>query len=289
MGLDMLDSDRLEVFVAVAAAGGFTAGARALGRSQPAVHSQVKLLEDELGLRLYRKAGRGIVLTDAGRTVAAHGRELQTRSRALREALGGAPAGPVRLATGAGACRYLIADALKRAVADGIEVQLEFVDATGAVARVRDGRAALAVTAVAPVADLDALALARVGVGVLLPDGHPLVDRYSLAVGELAGAALILPPEGRPLRQAVDLALREAKVDVQRPVSAGSWSMAVHLGTLGLGIPVVADMVTVPAGHAFVPLEGLPVVTQRVLWRPGALSGRTARLHAHLAAVATRG
>jgi DNA-binding transcriptional LysR family regulator len=62
--------DRLEamhVFVAVAEAEGFAAGARRLGMSPPAVTRAISALEDRLGTRLFKRTTRSVRLTDAGK------------------------------------------------------------------------------------------------------------------------------------------------------------------------------------------------------------------------------
>ena len=57
----------LIAFEAVARQLGFTAAARELGVSQAAASRQVRLLEEDLGVRLFRREGRSVRLTEAGR------------------------------------------------------------------------------------------------------------------------------------------------------------------------------------------------------------------------------
>lgn len=61
---------RLAVFEAVAAAGGFSAAAIDLGISQPAVSRHIKALSNELGVELFERSGRSYVLTRNGRLLA---------------------------------------------------------------------------------------------------------------------------------------------------------------------------------------------------------------------------
>jgi DNA-binding transcriptional LysR family regulator len=274
----MLDSDRLEVFVAVADTGGFSAAARSLGRSQPAVHAQVRTLQDELGVRLYRRAGRGIVLTAAGEQVAAHGRELASRTGHLLAQLQGDPDQPLRLATGAGACRHLLTPALRAAAAEGLLLTPMLCDAEAALQAAEEGRAALAVTAAAPRASLEDAVLRVVHLTVHLPCSHPGAGAATLPLAALDGQPVILPPEGRPLRRRLDAALDEAGVSVQRPVSVRDWSLAAHLGAVGLGWPVVADFVPPGAARVAVRLEPSFPATYRLFWRRGALHGPALRL-----------
>ena len=69
---------QLTVFRTVAQHLSFTRAAEALYLSQPAVAQQVKTLEQMLGLRLFTRSGRGIVLTPAGQEFLSHAERLLT-------------------------------------------------------------------------------------------------------------------------------------------------------------------------------------------------------------------
>lgn len=68
--------DLLLTFVAVARHGSIVKAAETLHLTQPAVSNQLKLLQDRLGSALYRREGRGIALTPAGRALLRHGEVL---------------------------------------------------------------------------------------------------------------------------------------------------------------------------------------------------------------------
>jgi DNA-binding transcriptional LysR family regulator len=68
----MLDPRRLLTFRAVAVAGSFSAAARGLSLTQPAVSQQVAALERELGARLLHRGPGGLTLTDAGAVALEH-------------------------------------------------------------------------------------------------------------------------------------------------------------------------------------------------------------------------
>jgi DNA-binding transcriptional LysR family regulator len=61
-----LDPDLLRAFVAVADAGGFTAAADVVGRSQSAVSQKIRRLEDLIGYPLFDRTSRSLSLTGAG-------------------------------------------------------------------------------------------------------------------------------------------------------------------------------------------------------------------------------
>lgn len=66
----MIDARQLSTFVAVVRAGSFSAAARELHCSQPAVSQQMRLLERTVGGPLFLRVGRGLRLTEAGRLLA---------------------------------------------------------------------------------------------------------------------------------------------------------------------------------------------------------------------------
>lgn len=59
----------LKTFVAVAEEENLTRAAERLSMSQPAVSSHIKLLEEELGLKLFTRSPRGMILTPAGQEI----------------------------------------------------------------------------------------------------------------------------------------------------------------------------------------------------------------------------
>jgi DNA-binding transcriptional LysR family regulator len=80
---ELLSLQQIRCFCAAVESGSFTAAAAALRVTQPAVAEQVRKLEHALGADLFIRAGRGVVLTDAGRAFAEHA----TRSlRAVEDA-----------------------------------------------------------------------------------------------------------------------------------------------------------------------------------------------------------
>jgi LysR family nitrogen assimilation transcriptional regulator len=81
-----MDLKKLKAFSAVAEFGSFSRAATVLGVTQPMLSRQVRALEDELGLELVYRNGRGIVLTEAGALLNDYAKGiLNTISRAKSE------------------------------------------------------------------------------------------------------------------------------------------------------------------------------------------------------------
>jgi len=61
-----MDTHRLKYFLRVAEEGSITGAATVLGIAQPALSRQIHLLEEDLGVTLFRRTRRGVQLTDEG-------------------------------------------------------------------------------------------------------------------------------------------------------------------------------------------------------------------------------
>jgi DNA-binding transcriptional LysR family regulator len=70
------DWNRARAFLVTAEEGSLSAAARALGLAQPTLGRQVSALEEELGVALFERAGRGLVPTPAGLEMLEHVRNM---------------------------------------------------------------------------------------------------------------------------------------------------------------------------------------------------------------------
>ena len=71
-----LNLDQLRAFVEVVAHGNFTAAAKELNLSQPAVTHQIQELERRLNVTLVERLGKRAYLTEAGEKLIEHARSL---------------------------------------------------------------------------------------------------------------------------------------------------------------------------------------------------------------------
>lgn len=194
----MIEARHLRVLRAVAATGSFSAAARELGCTQPAVSQQMKALESSAGTPLLIRTGREMRLTEAGEALTRHAAGILAGLTAAEEevaAIAGLRAGRVRLVSFPSGSSSLVPAALAalRAAHPGTRVSLEEAEPPRSAELLRAGDCDIALAfryagATAPDEwdDLVVRPLLADRLVGLVPEGHRLADAESAGIGELA-------------------------------------------------------------------------------------------------------
>ena len=127
----MLDPRRLVVLREFVAQGTIARAADALSFTPSAVSQQLSQLQRESGVALFRRAGRRLELTDAGRTLAARADELLARLEEVEAELARAAGdmrGTVRVAAFQTAARALVLPAIDRLTGTHPGLRIELVE-----------------------------------------------------------------------------------------------------------------------------------------------------------------
>ncbi|GAB5405846.1 MAG: transcriptional activator NhaR [Aureliella sp.] len=99
--LDWLNYHHLLYFWMIAKEGSITAAAEKLHLAQPTLSAQIQKLEKAMDVKLFERAGRGLVLTEVGQTVFRYADEIFTLGRELTDTLKGrTPQDALRLVVG---------------------------------------------------------------------------------------------------------------------------------------------------------------------------------------------
>src|SRR3954449_9615856 len=184
---------QLEYFVAVARHRHFTRAAEALYVTQPALSQQVRRLEAELGLALFRRTSRGVELTPAGTDLLVHAEKVLAevaQARAEMDRHTGVSRGVVRVAaTAADAPRLPAALAAFHAEHPGIQIALRQGSAAEVADLVRRGAVDVAVLALAgeAPAGVEAQPLAEEPLRLAVALDDPLASGGAVRLGALRG------------------------------------------------------------------------------------------------------
>ncbi|MEU3187302.1 LysR family transcriptional regulator [Streptomyces sp. NPDC006923] len=192
----MIEARHLRVLRAVAGTGSFSAAARELGCTQPAVSQQMKALESSAGTPLIVRTGREMRLTQAGEVLVRHATGILAGLVAAEEeiaAIAGLRAGRVRLVSFPSGSSTLVPTALAalRAAHPGTRVSLVEAEPPASAELLRGGDCdvALAFRYGGSAAEWDDLVVRPLLVDRLVglvPEGHRLADAGKTALEELA-------------------------------------------------------------------------------------------------------
>ena len=100
-----MDWDKLRIFQAVADAGSFTHAGETLKLSQSAISRQIGALEEQLGVMLFHRHARGLILTEQGELLYRTARDMAAKvntAEALLRANQDKPAGRLKVTTTVG-------------------------------------------------------------------------------------------------------------------------------------------------------------------------------------------
>ncbi|TWG92997.1 LysR family hydrogen peroxide-inducible transcriptional activator [Luteimonas sp. J16] len=197
----------LRYLIAVAEHRHFGRAAAASFVSQPTLSTQLRKLEEELGVALVERAPRKVMLTPIGVEIVERARRVVAEVEQMKEAARRSQrpeAGTVRLGIFPTLGPYLLPHVVPGIRDRFPDLQLLLVEEKSdeLLARLRDGRLDAAILAL-PVHDdqLQHEFLFEEPFVLAVPERHPLAGRESLGVGDLASENLLLLEDGHCLRR----------------------------------------------------------------------------------------
>ena len=204
-----MNSDDLECFARVANCGSISRAALELGSDQSTVSRQMLRLEASTCSRLFHRGGRGVVLTDAGRTLLEHARRVTETVEEARRAIHAFSAkGPAELVIGAqGNIARTVFGPVGSALRERFpQTRLRFAEGTGSemVSRLASGNIDVAVLYLpSQTAGLKVEIVLQEQLRLVLP-GRETTVGDEFAVRRLGEVPLILPSAPHGLRLLVE-------------------------------------------------------------------------------------
>jgi DNA-binding transcriptional LysR family regulator len=240
-----MDLNQLRTLIHVADLGSLSKAADRLRIAQPALSRQVRLLEDELGVRLFDRHGRGMVLTEAGRDALRHAERVMGEIEELRASMGEGHAslrGHVAVGMPPTASDVLSEPLVSAFVAAHPDATLRIVSAYSGhlldwlrrgeidAAILYDPQSARTLR-LSPLLDE---ALFLIG-----PAQSALSLQQPAAFASLAGQRLLLPSRGHGLRDIVERCAAACGVTLDVRIEADSYTTLKGLVRGGLGLTVL--------------------------------------------------
>jgi LysR family nitrogen assimilation transcriptional regulator len=203
-----MDTRHLKSFLRIAETRSISRAADSLGIAQPSLSQQLLRLEDEVGLKLFRRTARGVTLTEAGRIFQEHARHLLDASEAMLEDVrqhNSAASGQVVLAVPPTIARLIAVPLVEMLLAEAPRVTVRLVEAFAGSIRgwLEDGKIDLGILYDLPLRQLSMRRL--VSEELMLAGPHGTFDPGADVTFErLADYPLIAPGPQHGLRQLID-------------------------------------------------------------------------------------
>ncbi|MGH8427858.1 MAG: LysR substrate-binding domain-containing protein [Gammaproteobacteria bacterium] len=220
--------------------------------SQPTLSTQIKKLEEELGVVLIERAPRRLLFTEAGKAVLVEAREILARVEQIR-AIARSAKDPgtrtVRLGIFPTLGPYLLPHVLPRIGRrfPHLELLLTEEKTEEVLARLRAGRLDAVIVAL-PMHDegLHAEFLFEEPFVLALPASHPLASRRRLALEDIADERLLLLEDGHCLRDQALEVCQLAGARERTGFRASSLETLRHMVAGGVGITLLPTLATKP-------------------------------------------
>ena len=207
--------DQLRIFLMVAETCHVTRAARALNMTQSAVSAAVQALESQHRVNLFDRVGRGIALTEAGRSLIPAARAVLAQAETARGMLddfSASPRGHLRLSASQTIATYVLPPLLIRLRRSFPALEITLRDGnTDSVARaVAEGHADIGLIE-GPVdrADLQQRVFARDELQLVLSPDHPLADRETWSPEDYRATPWLLREPGSGSRAETEAHLRQ--------------------------------------------------------------------------------
>jgi DNA-binding transcriptional LysR family regulator len=215
-----VDLRQLEIFVKVAELGSFSRAAEALFLTQPTVSEHIRTLEDELGVRLLDRLGRGAAVTKGGALLLSHAQRMLALAREARQAMEsfqGRMSGELLVGASTIPGEYILPALIGRFKEKfpDIAITLLIGDSQAVTEWVAEGRAEIGVVGARSThRGIEFRELMPDDIVLIVSSAHPWHGRKQVTLEELRREPLLLRERGSGTRGALETALREAGADI---------------------------------------------------------------------------
>jgi len=240
-----MDFDQLETFIEVARLSSFSRAAEKRFRTQPAISSQIRSLEEEVGARLLDRSGGKVSLTASGKLFLKFAEETLDARKAAMTAIAETervPKGEIVVGANEGTCLHILPEVFahfKKQYPD-VSVSIRRADYSKVLESVIDNSVDFGVVSL-PVTDnrLTAVLIHRDDLVLIVPPRHPLAKLKSAKAADIAQYPLVIPKVGHT-RDALDQLFHEQKLKPRYAMELDSSELLKRFVAADVGVGFIA-------------------------------------------------
>lgn len=240
-----MDFDQLETFLEVARHSSFSRAAEKRFRTQPAISSQIRALEEEVGAKLFDRSGGKVALTAAGKVFQQYAEQtLDSRKTMLVTVaeMERVPRGEIVVGANEGTCLHILPEVFAefKKLYPNVGVQISRLERAKIMESIIDNSVDFGVVS-APVDDkrLTVVAIHRDELVIIAPPGHPLSHMKQAAIADVVRFPLLLPKVGRT-RDALENLFHERKLKPKISMELDSSELLKRFVAADVGVGFIA-------------------------------------------------
>jgi LysR family transcriptional regulator, low CO2-responsive transcriptional regulator len=240
-----MDFDQLETFLEVARHFSFSRAAEKRFRTQPAISSQIRALEEEVGAKLFDRSGGKVALTAAGKAFQRYAEETVNGRRNMMTALAEmerVPRGEIVVSANEGTCLHVLPEVFAEFKRQYAKVAVNIIRSEHAkiVEAVADNSVDFGVVTL-PVADarMTVVTIHKDELVLIVPPGHALAKSKSVTLADAAKYALVMPKLGRT-RDALEALFDEQRLKPNITMELDSSELLKRFVAADVGIGFIA-------------------------------------------------
>ena len=240
-----MDLDQLNSFLEVAKHSSFSKAAERCFRTQPAISSQIRALEEEVGARLFDRSGAKVTLTVPGKAFQAYAEDALRSLKAVKTAIAEmerTPRGEIVVGANEATCLYILPEVFadfKRQYPK-VSVSIQRAETAKTVESIIDQTVDFGVVSM-PVKDsrLNALPIHHDELVLIASPRHPLAQLTHVRLEDISKYPLVLPKLGRT-REAIDDIFQKAELKQQVSMELDSSELLKRFVAADVGIGFIA-------------------------------------------------
>jgi LysR family transcriptional regulator, low CO2-responsive transcriptional regulator len=240
-----MDFDQLETFLEVARLSSFSRAAERRFRTQPAISSQIRALEEEVGAKLLDRSGGKVSVTAAGKLFQKWAEDSLVSRKSLLTAIAEAehvPRGEIVVGANEGTCLHILPEVFAdfKKQYPTVSVNIKRADYARILESVIDNSVDFGVVSL-PVTDnrLTAVLIHRDELAIIAPPQHPLAKSPSAALADVTMYPLLLPKGGHT-RDALEELFRERKLKPHYSMELDSSELLKRFVAADVGVGFIA-------------------------------------------------
>ena len=240
-----MDFDQLETFIEVARLLSFSRAAEKRFRTQPAISSQIRSLEEDVGARLLDRSGGKVSLTASGKLFLKFAEETLDARKAAMTAIAETervPKGEIVVGANEGTCLHILPEVFahfKKQYPD-VSVSIRRADFAKVLESVIDNSVDFGVVSL-PVTDnrLTAVLIHRDDLVLIVTPRHPLAKLKSAKAEDIAQYPLVMPKVGHT-RDALDQLFHEHKLKPRYAMELDSSELLKRFVAADVGVGFIS-------------------------------------------------